>query len=119
MNQFLNRLRDCAENGSLSTSDLAYWFDVPYPSMWAWLHGKRAGGDRGSYVQRFEQLTPLLANLEALILQEGRLPVPFELNRKNAKRADFIRKLRDANSARISASRPARRRGLLRSSAAG
>jgi hypothetical protein len=100
----------------MSTSDLSYWFDVPYPTMWAWLHGKRASGGRGSYTQRFESLLPLLEKLEALIKREGRLPIPFELNRKNAKngRTQYIRKLRDGDGARVSTVRPARKRLALR-----
>jgi hypothetical protein len=102
----------------MSTSDFAYWFDVPYPTAWAWLHGKRAGGNRGSYGQRFESLVPLLTKLEELIRTEGRLPIPFDLNRKNAKRAAYIRRLaRHDNPAEFFAAYSSRKGVVLRNSA--
>jgi hypothetical protein len=96
--EFLKRLNACVEHGLMSTSDAGYWFDVPYPTMWSWLHDTRASGSRGMYADRFETLLPRLIKLEKFIKKNSGFRIPFNLSRKNAMRADYIRALRDGQS---------------------
>lgn len=98
MNDQINRMRLCADKGHLSTWDLSIWFEVPYPSMWQWLHGRR-GKKRGMYV-RASDLEKRLIKLERIIKLHRGFKVPFEVSRGPG-RSGFIRKIRDGRYARL------------------
>lgn len=91
---FVERLTKCAETGSLSTADLATWFDVPYATMWTWLH-RTHSPDRGSFGAKRDVPTTHAASLAALedyIRNNNGFRVPFDVGAH--KRPDFIRQAR-------------------------
>ncbi len=90
---FVERLTKCAENG-LSTSDLSNWFDVPYATMWTWLHGTHSP-DRGSFGSRRDVPATHEASLAALehhIAANNGFRVPFDVGAH--KRPNYIKKVR-------------------------
>ena len=91
---FVERLLKCAETGSLSTSDLSTWFDVPYATMWTWLHGTHAP-DRGSFGATREVPDRHAASLTALeeyIKNNNGFRVPFDVGAH--KRPSYIKQVR-------------------------
>ena len=98
MSSFVDRLTACARQGSLSTSDLAYWFDVPQSTMWTWLHG-RSEPDGTKRSRDVDLMQSRLTLLEKYIKKHGGFPVPFEVGGHNRPR--YIRDVRDGNGGRL------------------
>ena len=84
---FVERLLACTTHG-LSTSDLKHWFDVPYATMWTWLHGERTPTPKKRHLNALDKL-------EQHIKRHNGFPVPFEIN--SHKRPRYIRRMRDGH----------------------
>lgn len=69
--RFKERLDACATGGSLSTSDLAFWFDQSYATMRAWRQGTTPEPARR------KQIGERLLMLENAVKIDPRLPVPL------------------------------------------
>lgn len=96
MSQFVKKLHEVAESGALNTTDLSRWLDVPYSTVWQWLHGGREIS-----ADREIELTPLLQQLERAIKQ-GLFPVPYA-HQTQSNRATYIGMIRDGHRTRLSA----------------
>lgn len=92
---FVDRLTKCAMRAGLSVSDLANWFETPYPTMRSWLHGTRVPPE-----ENVERLLGRLDQLEQHVKTNNGFPVPFGLGGR--KRPQFIKKVRDGRRTRFS-----------------
>ena len=72
MKTFQQRLIAARAAGNLKTSDLARWFDRPYPTLRGWLNGMEPGGGPIDAAHA----KAMLSLLEALIKKKAGLPVP-------------------------------------------
>jgi hypothetical protein len=88
---FVDRLKKCAQRAGLSCRDLSIWFDMPYATMWSWLHSTRVPSDH--YADSMERK---LAQLE----QHVKAQIGFPLGRE---RLHYIRKIRDGRRSRVPA----------------
>lgn len=76
---FSERLDACATAGSLSTADLAEWFQIAYATMRKWRRGVEP------YPARRRQIEERLAWLEDAVRHHRDLPVPLRVRASERK----------------------------------
>lgn len=86
---FAKRLDACATAGSLSGTDLAFWFDSNYSTVLQWRQGKAVPTPA-----RRKQIGERLQMLENAVKYDARLPVPLHV-RAHERRA-YLEDVRSA-----------------------
>ena len=102
MSDFCKRLAKCMSDGAMTVADVHHWFDRPRATVRTWVVDRRTPSGPSAKKARL-----LLELLERRIKSRGGgFPIPADLSVFD--RPDYVRKLRHADSPRVSALHTAR-----------
>lgn len=93
-----DRFIKCQEKAAFTITDMGVWFDVQRRTMETWINGVVPNRCR------HRQLTSGLDALEQAIREKRNFPIPLSVTQYQRK--DYILKVRNAVSGRISKTRP-------------